>query len=545
MPAPHAATIATLTATGVSRELGGRLVLADVSVVVGPETRLGIVGPNGVGKSTLLRLLAGHDRPDAGRVDLSPATATIGYLSQVPDRRPGEPVRAHLHRRTGVADADLALQAAAGALAGGGPGVEDAYADALERWQALGAADLDARIDAVLAELGLPADLAGRPADALSGGQAARVGLAAVLLSRFDITLLDEPTNDLDFDGLHRLERFVGSRRGGMVVVSHDRAFLEETVSSVLEIDDHDRTGRLFRGGWAAFLDQRATARRHAEEDFADYRAKRQSLLDRARREREWATSGAAKEKRRPRDADKAQQGFRMNRTEKLASRARQTERALQRLDPVEKPWEGWDLRFTIGEAPRSGAVVGRLEQAVVARGGVVVGPFDLEVAWGDRLVLAGPNGSGKTTLIGALLGRLPLQSGGRWIGPSVKVGELGQDRGAFDGDVTVLGAFTAATGLATSEARSLLAKFGLGPEQATRPARSLSPGERTRAELAGFQARGINFLVLDEPTNHLDLPAVEQLEEALATYSGTLLVVSHDRQFLAALDVSRTVQLG
>ncbi len=519
--------------------------LADVSVTVGPDTRVGVVGPNGAGKSTLLRVLAGLDRPDTGTLELAPPTATAGYLAQEPDRRPGESVRAMLHRVTGVAEADERLQSAAEALGSGGGGADDAYADALERWQALGAADLDARVDAVLADLGLVAEVAERPTEVLSGGQAARVGLAAILLSRFDVTLLDEPTNDLDFDGLDRLERFVAGRRGGMVIVSHDRAFLQATVSSVLELDEHDRTARLFRGGWGAFLDQRATARRHAEEDHADYRSQRQALLDRARRERQWATSGASKENHKPRDSDKGQRGFRLNRTEQLASRARRTDRALQSLEAVDKPWEGWRLEFAIGEAPRAGAVVARLEGAVVERGAFTLGPLDLEIGWGDRVALVGPNGSGKSTLVAALLGRIPLRSG-RWsMGPSVVVGELGQDRTAVRSERSIAERIVDRCGLTTSEARSLLAKFGLGADQVGRPAASLSPGERTRAELATFQGMGVNLLVLDEPTNHLDLPAIEQLESALGSFGGTLLLVSHDRALLEAVEVTRSIDVA
>jgi ATPase subunit of ABC transporter with duplicated ATPase domains len=188
--------------------------------------------------------------------------------------------------------------------------------------------------------------------------------------------------------------------------------------------------------------------------------------------------------------------------------------------------------------------VVARLDHAVASRGSFRLGPLDVEIGWGERVALVGPNGSGKTTLLEALLGRLPLASGHRWIGPGVVAGELGQDRAALAGTSTVLEAFIAATGLHVAEARSILAKFGLGADHLTRPARSLSPGERTRAELAGFQARGVNLLVLDEPTNHLDLPAIEQLEEALAGYAGTLILVTHDRQLLDAVDLTRTVDL-
>ncbi|HEV3133350.1 MAG TPA: ATP-binding cassette domain-containing protein, partial [Acidimicrobiia bacterium] len=397
-------------------------------------------------------------------------------------------------------------------------------------------------------QVGLPAAMAERSSGALSGGQEARVALAAILLARFDITLLDEPTNDLDFDGLARLEELVARRRGGMVIVSHDRAFLDGTVTDVLEIEEHSRRARLYGGGWAGYLAERAEDRSHAEEAYSVYRAQRSELARRAQRERQWATSGVSKEKKNPRDNDKAQRDFRINRTERLASRARRTERAMEALEVVEKPWEGWELRFSINEAARSGAVVAHLDDAVLTRGDpgdFVLGPFTLDIAWADRVALVGPNGSGKTTLVEALIGRLPLAAGTRRIGPSVVIGELGQDRRVLsDNASSVVDAFVAATGLPMSSARSQLAKFGLSAAAVVRPPSSLSPGERTRAELATFAAKGVNFLVLDEPTNHLDLPAIEQLESALEVYEGTLLLVSHDRRLLESVTVTRRIVL-
>jgi ATPase subunit of ABC transporter with duplicated ATPase domains len=251
-----------------------------------------------------------------------------------------------------------------------------------------------------------------------------------------------------------------------------------------------------------------------------------------------------AREKKHPRDNDKAQRKFRMERTESLAARARRTERALGALEAVEKPWEGWDLRFSISEAARSGDVVVRLEDAVVERADFTLGPFTLDIAWAERIALVGPNGSGKTTLVEALLGRLPLAQGARRFGPSVVVGELAQDRRVLGDSSNLAEAFTAATGLPRDQARAQLAKFGLGAEAVLRPSSSLSPGERTRAELAAFSALGVNFLVLDEPTNHLDLPAIEQLESALDDYRGTLLLVSHDRRLLETVSTTRRVEL-
>ncbi len=537
--------VATLVARELTVAFGERLVLDGVSLTVSPRSRVGVVAPNGTGKTTLLRALAGLRALDAGTVALSPPTATVGYLPQEPDARPGETVRLFLDRRTGVGAASAELDAATASLAAGDEGSDLRYTAALERWMALGGDDLDTRIGALWADLSLPAGLLDQEMRTLSGGQAARASMAGVILSEFDVFLLDEPTNDLDFHGLDRLERFLDTLAVGVVIVSHDRAFLERTITSVLELDEHDHTASLFDGGWQAYLGERATARRHAEESFEEYRAKRRELEDRVRTQRQWAVQGVNNLKKR-KDNDKAQRGFLTNRTEKQAAKVRISEKALDRLTPVDKPWEGWDLRFSVAAAARSGDVVARLAGAVVERGTFRLGPLDLEVDYGDRVAIVGPNGSGKSTLLGALLGRLPLAAGERWMGPGVIVGEIDQTRARLAGDEPLLGAFSAESGMVVqAEARSLLAKFGLGAGHVHRPASSLTPGERTRATLAVLMARGVNCLVLDEPTNHLDLAAIEQLEEALERFDGTLLLVTHDRRLLEAVGIDRRVELG
>ena len=425
---------ATLVARNLTVERGGRLVVDGVRVAVGPGSRLGVVGPNGVGKSTLLAALGGWLTPTSGRLSLDPPTATVGYLAQEQEHNPGDTLADWLYRRTGLAAAESELTESAGRLGQGDDGANDRYAVAVARYESLSAGDFEARLATVLAEVGLGGELRDREMGALSGGQEARAALAAIMLSRFDLTLLDEPTNDLDFEGLARLESWVQRRPGGVVIVSHDRAFLDHTVTEVLELDEHDHTGTLFGGGWSGYVSERETARLHEAEAYATYEAARRDLTQRAQRERQWATSGVAREKRSPRDNDKAQRDFRVNRTEKLAARARSTERAMAALEVVEKPWVGWDLRFQIAQAPRSGDVVARLDGAVVTRGDFTLGPLTLEISWADRLALVGPNGSGKSTLVEAILGRLPLVKGSRWMGPSVVVGELGQDRRALGG---------------------------------------------------------------------------------------------------------------
>ena len=329
-------------------------------------------------------------------------------------------------------------------------GADDLYSAALERWLALGGSDLDARIGVVLADVGLPAAALDQRTSTLSGGQAARVSLAAILLARFDVFLLDEPTNDLDFAGLDRLEEFVSSIAGGVAIVSHDRAFLERTITSVLEIDDVSHHATLHEGGWLAYLDARATARRHAEEAYTDYTAKRDRLVDRGRRQKQWAAEGKRAVKRNP-DPDKNVNAFRIASSEKQAAKVKITERALERLEVVDKPWEGWELHLELAAAPRSGAVVFRLEGAVIERGAFRLGPLDLEIGWAERVAILGPNGSGKTTLLGALLGRVPLAAGTRWIGPGVVVGELDQARARLSTAEPVLHTFTAAAAAAAA----------------------------------------------------------------------------------------------
>jgi ATPase subunit of ABC transporter with duplicated ATPase domains len=536
---------ATLVASSVTVVRGPKLVLADVSLTVAPGMRVGVVGPNGVGKSTLLAVLARALETDSGTVSLAPPTANVGLLPQEPDRRPGETLTAFLARRTGVAAAQAELDAATESLALEEKGADDRYSAALERWLDLGGADLDVRQEAVLADLGLPVDLLDAETVTLSGGQAARASLASVLLSQYDVFLLDEPTNDLDFAGLERLEQFCASLQGALVVVSHDREFLARTVTSVLDLDEPSRTARLYNGGYEAYLEARALTRRQARDAYEQYDDKRSGLVQQAQRQREQSVRGALRAKRKMPDNDRAAKGARIEAATHAASRVKNIESQLNRLDAVEEPRKEWQLQMAIASAPRSGEVVASLSGAVVDRGGFVLGPVDLQVSWAERIALVGPNGAGKTTLLGALLGRVPLTSGRQSLGSGVLLGEVDQARGLFTGSRTVVEVLEDRTQWPASEARTLLAKYGLKGDHVSRPAASLSPGERTRASLALLQAVGVNCLVLDEPTNHLDLPAIEQLEEALDAYDGTLLIVSHDRRLLDAVHTTRTLRVG
>ncbi|BBY85660.1 ABC-F family ATP-binding cassette domain-containing protein [Mycolicibacterium tokaiense] len=532
---------ATLVAKAVAGGYAHRTLFEGVDVTVAPGDVLGVVGANGAGKSTLLRILAGALPPLAGSVSLAPADAFVGWLPQEHERVPGETVAAYIARRTGCAAATETMEAAAAAL-GESDAAADAYSVALDHWLATGAADLEDRVPAVLADLGIDG-VTPEVTDmtSLSGGQAARVGLAALILSRFDIALLDEPTNDLDLDGLDRLEQFVRELRGGVVLVSHDREFLARSVTRVLELDLAQNTTTVFGGGYDSYLEEREVGRRHRREQYEEFAEKKADLVARARVQREWSSQGVRNAIRKAPDNDKIRRRAATESSEKQAQKVRQMESRIARLEDVAEPRKEWTLQFTIGSAPRSSAVVATLNQAVVRQGDHVLGPVSVQVDAGDRIGITGPNGAGKSTLLRLLLGRILPDEGRASLGANVSIGEIDQARADFTGSGTLVQRFEQRLpDWTTADVRTLLAKFGLKSDHVERPVDALSPGERTRAGLALLQAVGTNVLVLDEPTNHLDLPAIEQLEQALETFTGALLLVTHDRRMVQNVRLDR-----
>lgn len=524
---------ATLVAKDLSGGHGHRVLFEGLDLTVAPGDVIGVVGANGAGKSTLLSLLGGVAQPMAGTVECAPRDAFVGWLPQEHERVPGETVVHYLARRTGAADATTAMEATAGALGSGEVGADEAYAVAFDRWLASGAPDLEDRMAPVLADLGLDV---GPDAlmTTLSGGQAARVALAALLLSRFDVVLLDEPTNDLDLDGLARLEAFVQGLRGGVVLVSHDREFLARCVTRIVELDLAQGKVTVYDGGYDAFLEERAVARRHAREAYEEYAETRADLVTRMRTQREWSSKGVRNAIRKNPDNDKIRRRGSIESAEKQAQKVRQMESRIARLEEVEEPRKEWVLQFDVGAAPRSSEVVATLNEATRTLGEFTLGPVSAQVNAGDRIGITGPNGAGKTTLLGLLLGHTAPDAGTASLGASVAVGVIDQARTGLAEDLPLGTAFeTVVPEMTQGEVRTLLAKFGLKADQVTSRVGRLSPGERTRAAMALLQARGVNLLVLDEPTNHLDLPAIEQLEQALESYDGALLLVSHDRRLL------------
>ncbi|MEO5853863.1 MAG: ABC-F family ATP-binding cassette domain-containing protein [Nocardioides sp.] len=527
----------TLTISSLDVNRGPRTLVSGLDLVLADGDVVALVGANGSGKSSLLLTLTGELTVESGEVRLAPPDATMAYLPQVVPAR-GETLLGYARRRTGVAAADRGLESAADALARDEPGAGDCYASALEHWLALGAADLAERLPEVAARVGLTVDTS-RPLGSLSGGQAARASLVAVLLSRHDVLLLDEPTNDLDARGIEAMVDAVSSHRGPVLVASHDRGFLDQVATRVVELDLAQQRVAHHAGGWSDHVAARTLERTQEREAHAAYAAARDALVGQSRQRQEWAAKGH-RAVRSGAEPDKHLRERRRARADRQQAKAARLRRSVDRLDVVEQPRKEWRLRYAITEGPPSAEVVATLVDAVVERDGFVLGPVSATVGRGDRVAVSGDNGSGKSTLLQALLGDLPLTRGRQSLGSRVELGVIDQQRRPLDRDESLVEVVRAAVGLdVDGDARTLLAKFGLGADHVHRPARSLSPGERTRALLAVFQGRSVNTLVLDEPTNHLDVDAIEQLEAALAGFTGTLLVVSHDQGLLDAIGVT------
>src|SRR4051812_6835013 len=454
-----------MSANLVARNLAGghahRVLFESLDLTVAPGDVVGVVGANGAGKTTLLRILAGDLLPLEGSVATAPSDAFVGWLPQEHERVGNETVGQYVARRTGAADATAAMEQAALTLGedGHSRAAEDAYAHHLDRWLASGAPDLDDRLPPMLADLGLDvgpeAVMTG-----LSGGQAARAALAALLLSRFDIVLLDEPTNDLDLAGLARLEDFVQGLRGGVVLVSHDREFLARCVTTVVELDLAQRQVSVYDGGYDSFLAERAVARRHAREAYEEFAEKKAELVGRARTMRDWSSQGVRNALKKNPDNDKIRRRANTESAEKQAQKVRQMESRIARLDEVEEPRKEWQLQFSIGAAPRSSSVGATLNQAGGRRGGFHPGAGAPQVDAGERVGITGPNGAGKSTLLRLLLGHDRPDGGGASLGASVAVGEIDQARRQLAPEQPLAEAFEAQVpALNRSEVRTLLAK--------------------------------------------------------------------------------------
>ncbi|KAA1424738.1 ABC-F family ATP-binding cassette domain-containing protein [Mumia zhuanghuii] len=521
---------AQLTAADLHVVRGGRTVLSGVDVAVSPGTRLGVVGENGRGKTTLLHLLAGRLDPDAGTVA---RVGTLGIAEQeMPSdagRTVGDLVDLELaDARTALAELDAATLA----LTEGRPGADDAYAAALHAAETLDAWDADRRVDVALEALGAISDRA-RPLETLSVGQRYRVRLACLLGADHDLLLLDEPTNHLDADGLAYLTERLRTHAGGVVLVSHDRALLSDVVTTVLDLDPSvDGRPRTYGGGYAGYREGRDAERARWVDTYEAQRAEHARLTADLQTAQDRLASGWRPEKGTGKHT----------RATRAPSLVRQVNRRRDALDAHAVTAPAPPLRLQVPTLPvRAGVRLVRAER--VALSGRLAGPVTCTLESGDRLLLTGPNGAGKSTLLQLLAGELAPSEGEVRTARHARVGRLHQESPApsplraADAYEQHVGRLVTSGRLAESETVALSSLGLLTSADRARRVADLSTGQQRRLDLALVLAARPHVLLLDEPTNHLSIALVDELTEALGATGAAVVVATHDRQMLRDLD--------
>ncbi len=530
-----------LTAHQLTLAFGLQPLLNDISFSINAGERVGLIGPNGCGKTTLLRLLTGEQRPDSGHVSLTPADLRLGYLAQGLAAAPGQTVGELLNTAVGdpaILEAQIAQLAQSLVAQPDRADLQQAYDRTLNR---LATSDI-ARAQAILAAFDLDHVPPEEPVARLSGGQKTRLALALVLLSDPELLLLDEPTNHLDIGMLEWLEGWLADFSGAALIVSHDRTFLDRTVNRILDLDPKTQTLREYPGNysdyleqalneqekqWAAYKDQEAETRR-LRQDAA--RAKAQAAYTERQASSIRIGGGVMKQK----GYKDYQQGIAKKVARKAKARETKLERYLEADERVEKPTRSWQMKLTFDPA-HLGRDVLTLEDVAVGYNGrsPLLHHVNRYVRAGARVVLTGENGSGKTTLLRTIAGQIPAQAGQVRLGSSVQLGYMSQEQELLDPTSTPLETILAAAQMNQTEARTFLHHFLFSGDDPLRPIAQLSFGERSRLALATLVAQGCNFLLLDEPINHLDIPSRTNFEEALAQFQGTVLAVVHDRYFI------------
>jgi ATP-binding cassette subfamily F protein 3 len=522
-----------LTAHHISKSYGIQPILTDISFSISAGERSGLIGPNGCGKTTLLRILAGRDKPDRGTITHTRSGLRIGYLAQGLEFEPGQTVGDTLN----PGDDQSALESEVASLAQAlsktpqDPKLQARYDASLVRLS-----EDRPQPENMLAPLGLAEVSFDTPVRQLSGGQKTRLALANLLLERPHLMLLDEPTNHLDIAMLEWLENWLNAFHGAALVVSHDRAFLDNTVTSIFELDPLSHNLKAYTGNYTDFVEQKLGEREHQADAWQDQQeqiAQLRAAVTHLRGMTKMKKGGKAD------SGDKFAKGFFGGRATKgVAGRAKHLEARIEKLlneDKIERPHPSWQLKLDFGAPPHQSrdVVIAKSLSIGYAQDRPLLARLDLHIVAGQRIALTGENGSGKTTLIRTITGLIPPLGGTMKVGEKVKLGYMAQDQELLDPNLSGLQMIQKIAPFNETEARHFLHFFLFSGDDPLRPSGSYSYGERARLMLALLVAQGCTFLILDEPINHLDIPSRARFEQALGNFKGAVLTVVHDRYFI------------
>jgi ATP-binding cassette subfamily F protein 3 len=485
----------------ISKRFAHNHVLKDVTFSLNEGDHVGLVGANGSGKTTLLQIIAGDLQPDRGSV-ITSSGSLIGYLPQDP----------------------VAIQAET---------VADAILLAINKTNPYPSQELSPRQEAeackLLANLGLGHFALSTPLRTLSGGEGTRIQLAALLIQRPEILLLDEPTNNLDIPALEWLEEFVNSYTGIVLLISHDRLFLDHTVTAMFELEEGRQGIRKFIGNYSTYAELVAQERQKAYELWKDQEAEIKRLRG------DWLITAEQARATEKSTRDSKTRRYAKKVAKKGLAKKKRLDRYLESSDRIEKPMDAWRININFAEPEHQSQQILSMEDLTFGYDGTpLFENLDLNIRAGQRVALVGANGTGKSTLLKVLMGQLEASKGTYQWGKSVVLGYMPQKQEDLDPSLTPIEHIQAVKGMSLSETYHFLHYFLLDEDHAVLPTSALSFGQRARLLLARLVAQGANFLVLDEPVNHLDIPSREQFEKALEAFSGGMLLVAHDRAFIA-----------
>lgn len=522
--------MALLTAHQLVKSYGLQPILQNITFSVNPGERVGLIGPNGAGKSTLLHLLTGQEKPDSGSIAVSPGHTRVGYLAQGFEPNPQQTLAELLHEIEGdpaLLEERLAELGQAWANNPDDLALQVQYDQTLERLTRSG----NGRLPALLETFQLSHLPHNQPIGTLSGGQKTRLALALLIHSEPELLLLDEPTNHLDIGMLEWLEEWLNTFGGGVLIVSHDRTFLDRTVTRILDLNPETHTLREYAGNYTDYLEQFLNEQEKLKAAYKDQVYEIQRMRQDIARTKEQARH--VEITTTPRSPGVRRYAKKV--AQKAASREKKLERYLADEDRVEKPKQGWQMKLDFLPPVHLGRDVLTLDNLAVGYAGLppLLQNINASIGVGRRVVMTGPNGAGKTTLLRTIAGHLAPLAGGARLGASVKLGYMSQEQELLAPELTPTQTIQKARDLNETEARSFLHFFLFTGDDAVRPNKWLSFGERARLSLALLVAQGCTFLLLDEPINHLDIPSRTRFEAALHGFEGTILAVVHDRYFL------------